>query len=302
MSSPTPAAAEWTRRQERGSHSALRLMTWLSLTLGRRACRILLHLPVLYFFATGGAARRHGAEFLARALGRRPRLAEQYRVFFSFSSTVLDRVYFLRGRFDLFDVQVKGAELFTDSGALLMGGHVGSFEALRACGHELGHRRVAMAMYEVNARFFREISAAIDPTVKDDVVALGQPQSMIELAHRIEDGTLVGLLADRTRGDEATVDVPFLGVNAPLPTGPMRVAAALRARVIFMAALYRGGNRYDVRFETLADFSNVDGMSRAQRDEAVRDAVAAYARRLEECAREAPDNWFNFHDFWSGNK
>ena len=36
-------------------------------------------------------------------------------------------------------------------------------------------------------------------------------------------------------------------------------------------------------------------------DQAVRDGypgVLAYARRLEDCAREAPFNWFNFHDFW----
>jgi sialic acid synthase SpsE len=67
-----------------------------------------------------------------------------------------------------------------------------------------------------------------------------------------------------------------------------------------MAALYRGGNRYEVRFEPLADFGNVDSMSRAQRDAAVREAIAEYVRRLEKCAREAPDNWFNFHDFWGG--
>jgi len=116
----------------------------------------------------------------------------------------------------------------------------------------------------------------------------------------MEEGALVGILGDRTRGDEPVVHVPFLGADAPLPIGPMRVAAALRARVIFMAAIYRGGNRYEVRFEPLADFGNVDSMTRAERDAAVREAIAEYVRRLEKCAREAPDNWFNFHDFWGG--
>ena len=293
-----PAAAEWTRRPERGSVTAVRFMAWVSLTLGRTLSRLLIPVAATYFLATGGAARRNVAAFLTRALGRRPTLLEQYRTFASFCATVHDRIYFVRGRFDLFDVQVKGAELFNNEGALLMGGHVGSFEALRACGRELGKRRVAMAMYEVNARLFSDVLAAINPELKDDVVALGTPQSMIELANRLEGGALVGLLADRTRGDEPTIDVPFLGANAPFPTGPMRVAAALRGRVLFMAGLYRGGNRYDVRFETLADFSNVEGMTRTQRDEAVREAVAAYAARLERTARESPENWFNFHDFW----
>jgi predicted LPLAT superfamily acyltransferase len=255
-----------------------------------------------YFMATGGATRRNTAAFLRHALSRAPTFAEQYRLFFAFASTVHDRIYFLRGRFDLFDVRVTGAELFGEGGALLMGGHVGSFEALRACGRELGKRRVAMAMYEANARRFNAVIAAINPRATEDIVALGQPQSMIEISNRLEDGAVVGMLADRTLGEETTIEVPFLGESAPFPIGPMRVAAALRARVIFMAGLYRGGNRYDVRFEPLADFGNVEGMTRAQRDQAVRDAVTAYAAHLERIAREAPDNWFNFHDFWGKAK
>jgi predicted LPLAT superfamily acyltransferase len=69
--------------------------------------------------------------------------------------------------------------------------------------------------------------------------------------------------------------------------------------VFFMAGLYRGGNRYEIRFEEIADFAGADAMSRADRDAAVREAVFAYARTLERYAREAPDNWFNFHDFWA---
>jgi predicted LPLAT superfamily acyltransferase len=297
-----PAAAEWTRRPERGSVPAMRAMAWLSLALGRGASRVLLRAVALYFTLTGGAARRNAKAFLTRALGRAPTFAEQLRLFFAFSSTLHDRVYFLRNRFDLFDVQVKGAELFGDEGALLMGGHVGSFEALRACGRGLGKREVAMAMYEANARQVRDVLAAINPQVKDDVVALGEPQSMIALAGRLERGALVGMLADRTLADEPRLEVPFLGTNAAFPTGPMRVAAALRARVIFMVGLYRGGNRYEVRFEPLADFGDLEGLSRAERDGKVREAVFAYAARLEQAAREAPDNWFNFHDFWGPTK
>ena len=77
----------------------------------------------------------------------------------------------------------------------------------------------------------------------------------------------------------------------------MRMAAALRRPVFLMIGLYRGGNRYEIRFEPLADFSDGD---RSGRDEKVRAAIEAYVARLEHYCREAPDNWFNFHDFWAG--
>jgi predicted LPLAT superfamily acyltransferase len=273
-------------------------MVWLSLTLGRGPSRVLLHIIAAYFYVTGGSQRRASRDFLTRSLGRAPTLAEQYRLLFHFATTLHDRIYFLKGRFELFEIEVHGAELFTPEGMLLMGAHLGSFDALRACGRRLGQRRVAMAMYKENARRINSVLGAIDPAAMQDVVALGSAGSMLELAARLDAGELVGLLADRTLGEEAVMPIEFLGKPAPFPTGPMRMAAALRRRVIFMACLHRGGNRYEIRIEPLADFSDLEGLSREERDRRVREATEKYASHVERCAREAPDNWFNFHDFW----
>ena len=297
-SAPQPHPAEWIRRPERGSVPLVRFMVWASLRTGRAFSRVILYLIVPYFFLTAARARANTRTFLRRALGREPALGEVFRVFWSFSTTIHDRVFFLQRRVDLFDVQVRGEELFEGSGALLMGAHVGSFEALRACGRVLGKRRVAMAMYEENARRLNAILAPIDPTAPDDIVELGRVDSMIALDARLAEGDFVGMLADRRLGDEAAIEVSFLGVPAAFPTGPMRMAALLRRRVFFMAGVYRGGNRYEVRFEPLADFAGLDGADRAARTRAIEDAVRAYAARLEALAREVPDNWFNFHDFW----
>jgi predicted LPLAT superfamily acyltransferase len=179
-----------------------------------------------------------------------------------------------------------------------MGAHLGSFEAMRACGRHHGHRRVVMAMYEDNARRLNGVFAAIDPSATQDIVALGHAESMLELAEQLDQGALVGVLADRTLGSEPVIYVDFFGASAPFPTGPMRMAAALRRRVIFMVGLYRGGNAYEIHFEPLADFTDFEAIPRAERDRRVEEAVTRYAKRLEHYASEAPSNWFNFHDFW----
>ena len=239
MNTASPHSAQWTRRAERGSLPLMRFMAWASVALGRAPSRVMLRLVTAYFLASAASARRSSREFLARSLARAPTLADSWRLFFSFASTVHDRVYFLKDRFDLFEIEVRGADLFDDQGTLLMGAHLGSFEALRACGRHLGHRRVAMAMYEENAARIGRVLAAIDPAARADIVALGRADSMLELARRLDEGALVGLLADRTLGDEPAIAVDFLGANAQFPTGPMRLAAALRRRVLFMAGLYR---------------------------------------------------------------
>ena len=294
-------AAAWRLVPERGSLPLIRAMVRVSALLGRGPSRVLLRCVAAYFFLAGGKARRASIEFLTRAMGRAPTNGEVFRHFFTFATTVHDRIFLLRDRFDLFDVEVHGAELFGPGGALLMGAHFGSFEALRACGRGMGQRRVAMAMYEENARKVTSVLAAISPNATTDIIGLGRMEAMLEVRQRLEEGVLVGVLADRTLGEEPTLAVDFLGAPARFPTGPMRMAAVLRQRVVFMAGVHLGGNRYDVRFEPLLDFSQVTD-DPAKRTEQVNEAVRAYAARLEHHARAAPFNWFNFFDFWAAGR
>jgi predicted LPLAT superfamily acyltransferase len=291
-----PASADWARRPERGSLTLLRFMASLSLAIGRTASRVPLRAIAAYFFLSSPAARAASRAYLRRCLGREPRLSERFAHFMAFATTIHDRLYFLQERDDLFEVEVVGPEALPPSGALLFGAHLGSFEALRAAGLRHGHRRVTMAMYEENARQLNAILAAVSPGMQRDIVPLGHVGSMIALNERLEAGDLVGVLADRTLGEEPVLRVPFLGEPASFPTGPMRMAAALRRPVFLMAGLYLGGNRYRVVFEPLVDFSQWGpGLRRGDEVEA---GVRAYAARLEHYCRESPFNWFNFFDFW----
>ena len=103
----------------------------------------------------------------------------------------------------------------------------------------------------------------------------------------------------RAEADRAVADLKKSGVKDLLvfTDGPLRLAMLLRRRVIFMVGLYRGGNRYDVRFESLVDFRHPPA-DLVERERLVRSAVADYVRRLETLCREAPYNWFNFYDYW----
>jgi len=133
------------------------------------------------------------------------------------------------------------------------------------------------------------------PERAPEIIPLGQLESMLRIRDCLEQGKFVGMLADRTFDDAPAESVAFLGEPALFPSGPMRVAAALRRPVIFMAGLYRGGNHYHVVFRPLADFSQ---LTRGARETAVRAAIERYVALLEEGCRGDPYNWFNFYDFW----
>ena len=282
----------------------LRVMTWISLTLGRPAGRVVLHGIAAYFLALAPTARRMSRLYLQRVFGLPSpgavRWRDLFRHFLSFASVIHDRVYLVNDRYDLFDIRVHNSELIDEviaqgRGAFLVGAHLGSFEVLRAVGRHRAGLRIAMAMYEENARKINAALGAINPNAQQDIVALGHIDSMMQVHELLAQGAVVGMLGDRSLGSDDTRPVDFLGAPAQLPLGPFRMAAIMKCPVLFMTGLYRGGNRYDIHFEPLADFSALPPRGRTA---AVEAAMTRYAALLERYCRMAPYNWFNFFDFW----
>jgi predicted LPLAT superfamily acyltransferase len=295
-----PERAEWRRSGERGSSSLLKVMVFLSLRLGRRASRPVLYGIALYFFLFAPAAGRHSRHYLKLALGRRPTVRDRFMQILYFATCIHDRVYLLKQQFDRFHITIEGESLMREqlgwgNGAFLMGAHLGSFEVIRSVGRRQAGLSVCMAMYEHNARKINAMMAAVDPQVKADIIPLGELDAMLRIADRLSRGAFVGMLGDRTLSDEPLHAVSLLGERAHLPLGPMRAAAILRRPVYFMAGLYRGGNRYHLVFELIADFSKT---AAGERDAAIADAIERYASVLERHCRSDPYNWFNFFDFW----
>jgi len=290
----------WTHTPERSNMLMLRVMTWISLRLGRRAARSVLHLIAAYFLLFAPASRRASSTYLQRALGRPARWRDLYRHIFTFAATIHDRVYLLNSRFDMFEFDVYGEDalrklLAEGNGLFLIGAHLGSFEVTRALGRKDTELRVAMVMHEDNAKNINAMLAAINPEAVQDIIGLGNVDAMLKVSERLDEGCMVGMLADRTAGNDTLYPVQILGANASLPGGPFRMAALLRRPVVFMTGLYLGGNRYAIHFDVLADFSAVE---RGHRDAAVQAAISRYAALLDRYCRKAPYNWFNFYDFW----
>jgi predicted LPLAT superfamily acyltransferase len=303
MSSPTPKAAgylerdkaDWAAHRERGSGTLLRLMAFVSLHLGRTLSRIPLLGIAVYFFLFAPSARRASLRYLRLALGRPPRARDRFRQILSFATTIHDRVYLMNGQFDSFDITFDESELMRSAppggrGVLLLGAHLGSFEVMRSLGRHRAGTSVAMAMYEANARKINSTLAALNPNLTSDIVPLGKIDAMLNIAERLDRGVHVGVLGDRTLGQEPVQAVTLL------PTGPLRAAAILRCRVYFMAGLYLGKKRYHVVFEPLADFTATPAGARQKE---VHAAIGRYAGLLDRYCRQNPYNWFNFHDLWT---
>ncbi len=295
------AESAWLGAAQRGSPALIRFIVWVALRVGRPVARALLYPIVAYFVVFSIRPRRASRAFLARALDRAPSWRDVFRHYHTFAATLLDRVYFLTGRYSDFELRVHGREavlalLRRGRGVILLGSHLGSFEALRAAGAVDSLPAISMLMDNANAQKMMRILSPLDPQLADSIITLGAPDSLLRAKARLDAGGLVGVLGDRLRPGDRAVPCPFLGATMWFPQSPFVFAALVETPVVLCYGLYRGDRRYDLHFEVFRE--RID-LPRAGRQEVVAGLVGEYAARLEHHARRAPYNWFNFYDTWA---
>lgn len=292
----------WSEHREGGGRFALWLIRTIGLRCGRRISRVLLYPITLYFFVRRPLERRASYAYLERMFGRPATAWQVMRHLHCFASTILDRVYLLTDHLRNFDVGVHGIDelhdqMRPDRGVLLLGAHVGSFEALRVLSFQRPDVKVRVVLDTQQTPAMTELLHALAPVAKN-VIDASRPGHEIVLAlnEAMSEGALATLLGDRGRPHEAMVVVDFLGSPARFPVAPFIIASMLKVPIVMCLGLYGGRRRYDLHFETLAE--QLD-LPRRGRDAELRAIVQRYATLLEHHVRANPYNWFNFYDFWN---
>ncbi len=105
-------------------------------------------------------------------------------------------------------------------GAFLMGAHMGSFEVARAIGRQQPGLKVAMVMYEENARKLNAALAAINPAAVQEIIPLGQIDSMLRVQACLDEGMVLGVLGDRTLGGDPRCESPSWGRKPSFRSAP----------------------------------------------------------------------------------
>ncbi len=293
----------WQQRPEGGGYFAIWLIRTIGLYCGRTFARLWLYPTTLYFFFRRGPERRASYDYLRRVFGKPASAWQVMKLIHAFASTILDRVFLLARGLKGFEIRTQGlehlhAQLDAGRSVMLLGAHYGSFEAARVLATHRPQYRLRLVMDKSKMPALTEVLGALAPELAADIIdaARGGTEVVLALSEAVARGSsMVAMLADRGRAHEQMRDTPFLGEPAPFPVAPWLIAAALEVPVLLCLGIYRGGNRYDLIFEPLAERIE---LPRGRREAALDAYIRHYAARLEHYVREAPYNWFNFYDFW----
>ncbi|MHB8253566.1 MAG: LpxL/LpxP family acyltransferase [Acidiferrobacter sp.] len=296
-------ARAWFEKRERGNGRLLHVTRRLVLLIGRRSALILLWPITAYFYTLSRDGRKGLARYYRALLTHKPPRGTVFFHYLTFARTILDRVYLLARRADAPCCEMHGFEAVNDhlrsgQGCVLLGAHLGSFEVARLTAFSRPEVKMQVIMHAEISRKLNDAIAVLHPGAHDTLVSLGAPMALLGVKETLEQGGLVGMMGDRALATEPTYKATFLGQEASFPLAPLRLAAALGAPVFFFAALHRtavdGSCYYDVVFEALSEPAP-GGRGRALW---VRELGERYRATLQKYCRIAPDNWFNFYDFW----
>lgn len=299
---PEEGQAEWLSTREKGTMLGFRMALLVLRVLGRTVTRGLASLIAFYYTLFAGRVREVLRDFHHRVTGETPGFWGVYRHIQTFTHVVLDRFLLTRRHEKLFVIERTGNEHLVEltesgQGALLMGSHMGSYDAMRLSAQQERFRVHILGYFE-NARMVNTLLEEMNPGQAEKVISLepGNAKQMLKVKELIEEGDVVAMAADRVGINDKTIEVDFFGEKAAFPTGPWILASVLRCPVYLTFGLYEAPNRYHLFCEPFVEQVK---LPRKRRQEALQELVERYAERLEVFARRSPNNWFNFYDYWA---
>lgn len=297
------SAVHWASLSERGLGLGLGMLAQLYRLLGRRACRGVARSVAAYFCLTNGERRRASRAYLARVRTVTPGWRDVLRHYGAFADMAIDRFAAWTAPSTLPPIRFPDratldAAMQERRGALLLVSHLGNIDITRAVLHGPLGPRITVLAHTHHARRFTRLIAARNPRFTADVVEVTEVgvETAMLLGERVARGEWIAMAADRTpvSGRERTVSASFLGAPAEFSIGPYLLASLLGCPVYAMFCIAEPDG-YRVHLHHFADRIE---LPRAQRRQALGDWAGRYAALLESHCRAAPEQWFNFYDFW----
>ena len=275
-----------------------------------------------FYFLFSKSVRIESRRFLQKIapLVEDPRIAKKCRSRFgplrhiiSFSLAMVEKLQTWSGRFPLKNIHYQDddikeliRELEDGKGVVLVFSHLGNAELLRGLlsfGRTMVSRKIpftAIIDMKVSAHFTR-ILKELNPQSDMDIIGAENisPHTMILLEEKISDGGMLVFTGDRNSVNGKNKMIPFLGKDAPFPSGIFYMAALLNAPVYFIFSLRRKDlsvkPEYDMRVHKSPLSFDCSRKERFKRSSLLADSFAAL---LEGYCKERPFQWYNFFDFW----
>ncbi|MDE5613579.1 MAG: hypothetical protein K2I74_02900 [Treponemataceae bacterium] len=234
----------------------------------------------------------------------------------SFAITLTEKLEVWAGKFSFRQIHFQDDDtgdlvqnLENGRGVMLFISHVGNSELLRglASAHETGVTKPFVVNSIINMSVtagFNALLKKINADATMNIISANDisPDTMIMLQEKVAGGEMVVIAGDRTSAHTQTrfVAQDFLGEQAPFAYGAYLLCALLNVPTYFVFGIRQKDVSLRPQYDFYAHKNPVTfDCGRKEREERIRQTVAAYAHELECHCLAHPYQWYNFFDFWA---
>lgn len=222
-----------------------------------------------------------------------------YKNYCKLGEILVDKFALLSGAKTRFSFNFDGEEHLRNmkNGGILISAHLGSWEI---AGQLLERLDLAFNVVMFDAEH-EKIKNHIDPMLTKKnfrIIVIKEDMSHIyEIRQALERKELVCLHGDRFVENSKTVLKQFLGEEARFPAGPFYLVSRFEAPVSFVFALKESSSHYHF-FATRAKTYKFSKKYK-DRDANLNLVLEDYLIEFQEKVHLYPEQWFNYHKFWS---
>ncbi len=285
-------AQDWQKERELSNRFWLNLIIKIALFMPRWSVRLLLHPIVAFYVVLAAKKRKISYHYLSQSLQTSPNILHAYKHFYWFAAVLLDRVYFLTGKTEIFDIRFSRRQEVIDSfkacpGQFFISAHFGGLEALKTQSMSRDYEIRPVMKIDHNQTIV-SLLKELNPDFYKSVIPYKGLETAFTIQQTLENGISIALLADRPIDSNKIIPVKFFEGELFLPAGLFQMILKFKRPVNVFFNRYEGGNRYDVEYYPIS----------VEADETVESLAHKYVALLEKQCRQSPYNWFNFYPYW----
>ncbi|MBX3253480.1 MAG: lipid A biosynthesis acyltransferase [Chitinophagaceae bacterium] len=268
--------------------------------LGLRPAYLLLRMVSVYYFLFAHRSSRHILYYFRNRLGfgKFRSVGLLYKNYYSFGQSLIDKVAITSGMANKFSFHFDGEEHLHElvkagKGGLLLSAHIGNWEAAGFLLERL-HTNINIVMFDGEHEKIKQYLQKVSGAKNANIIVIKNDLSHIyAISEALSKNELVCMHADRFVAGNKTITTDFLNKPARFPIGPFILAARFKVPVCYAFAMKEGLFHYHFRSSPVLWYDYNDKTAATQK------MVNDFAVSIEKMAKQYPEQWYNYYDFWA---
>ncbi len=287
--------ASWEGKS-RGTPLGYKIFVIVLRYLGIYPAYFQLYFVVAYFFFFSPKTTPYILSFLRKKIGYGffKSYVGLYKTYHLLGQTLIDRVVVSSGLSKKITSESFGGEnlrelVASGKGGVLLGSHIGNYGI--ASQFLLNYdKAINIVVYDIEDAQIRSYLEGVTGGRKYNVILIKDDMSHIyEIGEALQRQEIICMTADRFMPGSRTGIVRFFDEEAHLPLGPFQIIKTFKAPYTFVYGVKKNLTHYNC---FARPYRTVEPGTTSL------DIMQQYATDLELMAKEYPEQWFNFYDFW----